>query len=52
MHRESSFTRKTAAKAGITKATMKEFDNASKGKKLPAKLKSAIKKKGITKNVK
>jgi len=42
------FHTKTAAKAGITKATMKEFNNASKGKKLPAKLKSEMKKKGIT----
>lgn len=35
------FHTKTAQKKGITKATVKEFDKASKGKKLPKKIKKS-----------
>jgi len=38
------FHTKMAKKKGITKSTVKEFDKASKGKKLPEKKKSSKKK--------
>lgn len=37
------FHSKGAAKAGISKATVKEYDKASKGKALPEKLSGQIK---------
>lgn len=41
----------TAKAKGITKATVKEFDKASKGKKLPPKVGKALKKGKLTSNL-
>ena len=43
------FHSKGDKKAGISKKTVKEFDKASKGKKLPAKKKMSTKKRKIVK---
>ena len=44
---QAFFHTDTAKKAGITEKTVKEFDQASKGKKLPKKIKSRTKGKRV-----